>query len=112
MYISIPSIYARKRANTTYVIGNNSPSKFGYKVGQKVSIRYLIRAAAIRSANDAATALGEAISGSELEFANYMTRTAVAMGMSNTSFRNANGLTASGHLSTAKDMAILGRRLL
>ena len=88
------------------------PSKFGYKVGQKVSIRYLIRAAAIRSANDAATALGEAISGSELEFANYMTRTAVAMGMSNTSFRNANGLTASGHLSTAKDMAILGRRLL
>lgn len=88
------------------------PSKFGYKVDQKVSIRYLIRAAAIRSANDAATALGEAISGNELEFAKYMTRTAQAMGMNSTSFRNANGLTASGHLSTAEDMAILGRRLL
>ena len=88
------------------------PSKFGYKVGQNVSIRYLIRAAAIRSANDAATALGEAISGSESEFAKYMTRTARAMGMNSTSFRNANGLTASGHLSTARDMAVLGRRLL
>ena len=88
------------------------PSKFGYKVGQKVSIRYLIRAAAIRSANDAATALGEAISGSEVEFARYMTRTARAMGMKSTTFRNANGLTSSGHMSTARDMAILGRRLL
>ena len=88
------------------------PSKFGYKVGQKVSIRFLIRAAAIRSANDAATALGEAISGSEAEFAQYMTRTARAMGMNSTTFRNANGLTSSGHMSTARDMAILGRRLL
>ena len=88
------------------------PSKFGYRVGQKVSIRYLIRAAAIRSANDAATALGEAISGSEVEFGKYMTRAARSMGMDNTTFKNANGLTASGHLSTARDMAVLGRRLI
>ncbi len=88
------------------------PSKMGYYVGQKVSIRYLIRAAAIRSANDAATALGEMISGSEKKFANYMTQTAIAMGMKNTTFKNANGLTASGHLSTAEDMAILSRRLI
>ena len=88
------------------------PSKFGYRVGQRVSIRYLIRAAAIRSANDAATALGEAISGSEVEFGRYMTRTARSMGMNSTTFKNANGLTASGHLSTARDMAVLGRRLI
>ena len=88
------------------------PSKFGYRVGQKVSIRYLIRAAAIRSTNDAATALGEAISGTEVEFAKYMTRAAVSMGMNSTKFKNANGLTASGHLSTARDMALLGRRLI
>ena len=87
-------------------------SKMGYYVGQKVTIRYLIRAAAIRSANDAATALGEMISGSEIKFAKYMTDTAEAMGMKNTTFKNANGLTASGHLSTAKDMAILSRRLI
>ena len=88
------------------------PSKFGYKVGQRVSIRHLIRAAAIRSANDAATALAEAVSGSEREFGIYMSRVAQEMGMSNTVFKNANGLTSTGHLSTAEDMAILSRRLI
>ena len=67
-------------------------------------IRYLIRAAAVKSANDAATAIGEAISGSEDAFSERMNRTALALGMTNTTFRNANGLTRSGHLSTARDM--------
>nr|WP_268875843.1 D-alanyl-D-alanine carboxypeptidase family protein [Phaeovulum vinaykumarii] len=87
------------------------PSKLGLKTGQKIALRYLIRAAAIKSANDAATAIGEAIAGSETEFAKRMNRTARALGMRNTSFRNANGLTRAGHLSTARDMTILGRRL-
>ncbi len=87
------------------------PSKLGLKAGQKIALRYLIRAAAVKSANDAATAIGEAISGSEEEFARYMTSTARAMGMSRTTFKNANGLTRAGHLSTARDMATLGRRL-
>jgi hypothetical protein len=38
LYISIPSIYVRKRANTTYVIGNKSPLKFGYKSGDNRDI--------------------------------------------------------------------------
>jgi len=87
------------------------PSKLGLRSGQKIALRYLIRAAAIKSANDAATALGEAVSGSEAEFAKYMTSTARAMGMNSTTFKNAHGLTASGHMSTARDMATLGRRL-
>jgi len=87
------------------------PSKLGLRSGQKIALRYLIRAAAVKSANDAATALGEAVSGSEAEFAKYMTATARAMGMNNTTFKNAHGLTASGHKSTARDMANLGRRL-
>lgn len=87
------------------------PSKLGLKPGQKIALRYLIRAAAIRSANDAATAIGEAISGSEAAFAARMDRTAKALGMTRTTFKNANGLTAAGHLSTARDMTILGRRL-
>jgi D-alanyl-D-alanine carboxypeptidase len=88
-----------------------APSKLGLKPGQKIALRYLIRAAAIKSANDAATAIGEAISGSEPAFAKRMTRTAKAIGMTRTTFRNANGLTAEGHLSTARDMTVLGRRL-
>lgn len=87
------------------------PSRLGLKPGQKIALRYLIRAAAVKSANDAATAIGEAISGSEAEFAKRMTRTAKALGMTNSTFKNANGLTAPGHLSSARDMTTLGRRL-
>lgn len=88
------------------------PSKLGLRPGQKIALRYLIRAAAIKSANDAATALGEVVGGgSEAAFAQRMTRTAKALGMRNSSFRNANGLTAQGHLSSARDMTILGRHL-
>ncbi len=66
----------------------------------------------MRSANDAATAIGEAIEGSEAAFARRMTRTAEALGMTRTTFRNAHGLTAEGHLSTANDMTMLGRRMV
>lgn len=88
------------------------PSKLGLRAGQKIALRYLIRASAVKSANDAATAIGEAISGSEAAFARRMTRTAKALGMTRTTFKNAHGLTESGHLSTARDMTTLGRHLL
>lgn len=88
------------------------PSKLYMKVGSRIRLRYLMRAAAIRSANDAATAIAEAISGSEANFAKRMTRTARAMGMKNTNFKNAHGLTQTGHYSTARDMSILGRHIV
>jgi D-alanyl-D-alanine carboxypeptidase len=87
------------------------PSKLGLRAGQKIALRYLIRASAVKSANDAATAIGEAISGSETAFAARMNRTAKALGMTSTTFKNAHGLTQSGHLSTARDMTTMGRRL-
>jgi D-alanyl-D-alanine carboxypeptidase len=87
------------------------PSKLGLRSGQRIKLRYLIRAAAVKSANDAATALGEAIEGSEAAFARRMNRTAKALGMERTTFKNAHGLTEKGHLSTARDMTILGRHL-
>ncbi len=87
------------------------PSKLGLRAGQKVKLRYLVRAAAVRSANDAATALGEAVSGSEADFARRMNDMAKAMGLTKTTFKNAHGLTERGHLSTARDMTILGRHL-
>ena len=87
------------------------PSRLGLRAGSRIKVRHLIRAAAVKSANDAATALGEAIGGSETAFVARMNRTAKALGMNSTTFRNANGLTASGHLSTARDMTTLGRHL-
>ncbi len=91
---------------------SEEPSKLGLRPGQKIKLRYLVRAAAVKSANDAATAIGEAISGSEAAFARRMTRTAKALGMTRTTFKNAHGLTEEGHLSTAQDMTILGRHVL
>lgn len=87
------------------------PSRLGLKSGQRIKLRYLIRAAAVKSANDAATAIGEAISGSEAAFARRMNRTAKALGMSRTTFKNMHGLTQSGHLSTARDMTTMGRHI-
>lgn len=87
------------------------PSKLGLTAGSRIKLRYLVRAAAVKSANDAATALGEAVAGSEVAFARRMNRTAKALGMTRTTFRNAHGLTEKGHVSTARDMTILGRHL-
>lgn len=90
---------------------NEPPSKLGLRAGQSIKLRYLVRAAAVKSANDAATALGIAVSGSEAAFARRMNRTAKALGMTRTTFKNAHGLTETGHLSTARDMTNLGRHL-
>jgi D-alanyl-D-alanine carboxypeptidase len=87
------------------------PSKLGLKPGQRIALRYLIRAAAVKSANDCAMALAEAVAGSQSAFADRMNAAARAMGMNNTHFVNPHGLTESGHYSSAHDMALLGRRL-
>jgi D-alanyl-D-alanine carboxypeptidase len=116
LYIAFQEIEAgRISPDTMITVSANAaaqpPSRLGLRTGQKVALRYLIRAAAVKSANDAATAIGDHIGGSEAAFARRMTETARALGMSATSFRNANGLTADGHLSTARDMSVLGRHL-
>ncbi|PKP84138.1 MAG: D-alanyl-D-alanine carboxypeptidase [Alphaproteobacteria bacterium HGW-Alphaproteobacteria-2] len=87
------------------------PSKLGLRAGQRIALRHLIRASAVRSANDAAHALAEAIEGSVPAFAARMNRTALALGMTRTHFKNPHGLTQGGHVSTARDMTLLGRAL-
>jgi D-alanyl-D-alanine carboxypeptidase len=99
------------KVTVTKYAASQPPSRLGLKPGQKIAVRYLIRAAAIKSANDAAAALGDHIGGDHVTFAKRMTRTARQLGMDNTTFKNANGLTADGHLSTARDMNTLGRHL-
>jgi D-alanyl-D-alanine carboxypeptidase len=88
------------------------PSRLGLREGQHIAMRYLLRAAAVKSANDAAAAIGIALGGSRESFAARMNATAVAMGMNNTHFVNMNGLTAEGHYSTARDMSVLGRHMI
>lgn len=116
LYITFQEIEAGRLSLDTKVAvtkyaASQPPSRLGLKPGQKIAVRYLIRAAAIKSANDAAAALGDHIGGDVTGFAKRMTRTARQLGMNNTTFKNANGLTAEGHLSTARDMNIMGRHL-
>ncbi|WP_149589875.1 D-alanyl-D-alanine carboxypeptidase family protein [Tabrizicola flagellatus] len=116
LYIAFQEIEAGRLSLDTMVTvskyaASQPPSRLGLKPGQRISMRHLIRAAAIKSANDAASAIGDHISGDAASFAKRMTRTARQLGMNNTTFKNANGLTAEGHLSTAYDMNVLGRHL-
>ena len=103
------------RLDSQFLVSSNAaaepPSKLGLRAGQRIELRYLIRAAAIKSANDAATTIGEGLAGSEAAFAQQMTQMARALGMRNSQFRNAHGLTQEGHYSSAEDMSILGRHL-
>lgn len=87
------------------------PSKLGLKAGQTVSVETAIRALAVKSANDVATVIAEAIEGTESAFAERMTATARSIGMKRTVFRNASGLPDNHQKTTARDMALLGRAL-
>ena len=87
------------------------PTKLGMRAGRFVKFEHLIAATAVKSANDAAVAIAEVIAGSEWAFAELMTQKAAELGMTQTTFKNATGFTSKGHLSTARDMALLGRRL-
>ena len=86
-------------------------SRLRLRAGERVTVRDLIRATAIKSANDAAMALAEAIGGSEKRFAQLMTAKARQLGMTSTTYKNPHGLTRSGHLTTARDQARLARHL-
>lgn len=89
-----------------------APSRLGVEAGASISVRNAVLAVVTKSANDIAVALAEHLAGSEQEFALAMTAKARALGMKNTTFRNASGLPHKGQLSTARDMAILARALL
>ena len=83
------------------------PVKLGLRAGQKIKLRYLIRAAGVGGSNDAATAIAEGLSGSESAFARRMNRTSIKLGLKSSRWKNAHGLTEKGHLSTANDLATL-----
>ncbi|WP_432652045.1 serine hydrolase [Phyllobacterium myrsinacearum] len=84
------------------------PAKLWMRGGDTLSVREAVNAMIILSANDAASAMGEHLAGSEARFAQQMTLRARQLGLRNTVFRNASGLTEKGQMTTARDMATLG----
>lgn len=87
------------------------PSKLGIPPGGGLTVEQAILALVTKSANDVAAAVGEHVGGSEERFAQMMTMRARSLGMTQTRFRNASGLPDWDQVTTARDMATLGRRL-
>lgn len=80
--------------------------------GEEFSVHDMLKAIAVASGNDACVAMAEYLAGSESAFVEKMNARAAELGMTNTTFRNACGLDTEGHLSTARDVAVLSRYLL
>ena len=89
-----------------------SPTKLGVAAGDSITVEDAIQAMAIKSANDASTAIAERIAGSEARFTALMPLRAQELGMQSTRFVNPNGLPDTRQISTARDMAILSRALM
>lgn len=86
---------------------NTPPGKLGVKKGQFITVDEAIQAVAVKSSNDVAVVLAEAIGGSEAQFAEMMTARAMSLGMVKTQFANPHGLPNPLQVTTARDMAKL-----
>lgn len=99
---------------TSPVAASKGGSQIWLKEGEQMSVDELLKATAVYSANDACTALGEYIAGSDEGFVAMMNERAAELGMKNTHFENCTGLDddAQNHLTTAYDIALMSRELM
>lgn len=82
------------------------------EAGEKQTVDTMIKCIAVASANDACVAMAEKIAGSEPAFVEKMNQRSAELGMTNTHFVNCNGLDTEGHLTTARDIALMSRELI
>ena len=87
-------------------------SQIWLEPGEQFTLDEMLKAICVSSANDAAVAVAELVGGSEPAFVQLMNARAAELGMEHTTFRNACGLDTEGHLSTARDVAIMSRTIL
>ncbi len=99
---------------TSPVAASKGGSQIWLKEGETMSVDELLRATAVYSANDACTALGEYVAGSDEAFVVMMNERAQQLGMKNTHFENCTGLDddSENHLTTAYDIALMSRELM
>ncbi|WP_296046586.1 D-alanyl-D-alanine carboxypeptidase family protein [uncultured Gemmiger sp.] len=87
-------------------------SQIWLEPGEQMTLDDMLKAICISSANDAAVAVAEFVGGSEPAFVQQMNARAAELGLTNTHFENSCGLDAEGHLSTARDVAMMSREIL
>jgi D-alanyl-D-alanine carboxypeptidase len=117
LYMTFEALRDRRIQLTQYLpvsawAAEQPPSKLGLQPGESITVEQAILGIVTKSANDDAAALGEFLGGSEDRFAQMMTLRARALGMNRTNFRNASGLPDPDQWTTARDLAMLGRRLV
>ncbi len=118
LYMTFEALRDRRLSLTDQVpvsahAASMSPTKLGLLPGTKLSVEQAIMGLVTKSANDAASALGELLGGGDEDrFAQMMTLRARALGMSRTVFRNASGLPDPEQVTTARDLALLARHLV
>lgn len=87
-------------------------SRMFVEVNTQVTVEELLKGMIIQSGNDASVALAEHVGGSEEAFAELMNQYAAALGMASTQYRNSTGLPAEGHITTARDIAMLTQAMI
>lgn len=87
-------------------------SQIFLKAGEEMTVRDMLKGIAVASANDASVAMAEHLDGSEEAFVKRMNEKVNELGLKNTVFKNATGLPADGHVSSAFDMAQLAKELI
>ena len=116
MYVAFDLLQQGRLAETTRIrisphAASAQPTKLGLEPGDDIALIDAIKSLVTLSANDIAIAIAEHIAGTEERFAALMTQKARAIGMRNTTFKNASGLPNSEQVTTARDMVTLGMRL-
>lgn len=116
VYVALSAVRDHQIAmNTPLVVSARAhkmpPSKMGFPVGTQVTLDNALKMLMVRSANDIAITVAEGVAGSVEAFADDMNRAAAQLGMHESHFVNPNGLPASDHYSSARDMAVLARAL-
>ena len=117
LYMTFEAIHRGKLSwNSKIPVSRNaagkSPTKLGLRAGTTVTVREAVDGMIIKSANDAAAAMGEALGGSENGFARLMTLKARELGMRRTVFTNPSGLPSMQQVTTARDMSTLAVALI
>ena len=105
-------IHLEDEVTTSEYAASMGGSQVFLEPGEVQTVDTLIKCIAVASANDACVAMAEKVRGSEEAFVEEMNQRAKELGMENTTFVNCNGLDAEGHLTTARDIALMSRELI
>ena len=116
-YVALRAIKAGQISLETPLVASSRasaqpPSKIGIRPGQEITLDNALKILMVKSANDLAVVVAEGVGGSLDNFANLMNAEAARLGMRESHFRNPHGFMAEGHVTSARDLAILGRALL